>query len=99
MRLKEAVTLWRAHAGAGSWQDLSSPVGKPTLEEVFWQDLRPHRGPMLEQSVPEGLHPMEWKQAGAVHEALQHVGRSYAGGVRGRLSPMGGTTYWSRGRM
>jgi len=39
--LKEVVTPWRAHAGAGCWQN-----------------LRPHGGPTLEQSVPKGLRPV-----------------------------------------
>lgn len=30
-----------------------------------WQDLRPHKGPMLEQSVAEGMHPMEGTHVGA----------------------------------
>jgi len=39
---------------------------------------------MLEQPVPEGLHP---------------VGRTHAGEVHGELSLMGGTTGWSKGRV
>ncbi|GAB0209448.1 ubiquitin-conjugating enzyme E2 R2-like [Grus japonensis] len=35
--LKEAVTPWEAHAGAGSWQDLWRE--EPMLEQVCWQDL------------------------------------------------------------
>jgi len=34
---KEAVTLWEAHAGAGSCQDPWRE--EPTLVQVFWQDL------------------------------------------------------------
>ncbi|XP_049681242.1 EH domain-containing protein 4 isoform X1 [Accipiter gentilis] len=55
-----------------------------TLEQVFWQDLRPHRGPAPEQSVPEGLQPMKGTHAGEVY---------------GGLSPMGRTPRWSRGRV
>ena len=46
---------------------------------------------MLEQSVPEGLHPVEghMTHAGAVHEELQPMGRTHFGEVCGGLSPMG----------
>jgi len=43
---------------------------------------------MPEQSVPEGVHPMEATHSGAVHEELQPVGRTYTGAVRGGLSPV-----------
>lgn len=29
---------------------------EPTFEQIFWWDLCPCRGPMLEQCAPEGLH-------------------------------------------
>ncbi|KAK4831704.1 hypothetical protein QYF61_018756, partial [Mycteria americana] len=54
---------------------------------------------MLEQSVPEGLHPLERTHAGAVREELQPVGRTHIGEVHGGLSPVGGTPRWSRGRV
>uniref|UniRef100_A0A8C0C1L8 Amyloid beta precursor protein binding family A member 1 n=1 Tax=Buteo japonicus TaxID=224669 RepID=A0A8C0C1L8_9AVES len=54
---------------------------------------------MLEQCVPEGLHPTEGTHAGAVREKLQPVGRIHIEEVHGGLSPMGGTTHWSRGRV
>jgi len=41
-------------------------------------------GPTLEQSVPEGL---------------QLVGRTHIGELCGELSPMRGTSSWSRGRV
>ena len=41
---------------------------EPTLEQVCWQGS--HGGPTLEQSVPEGLHPVEGTHAGAVDEKL-----------------------------
>jgi len=53
---------------------------------------------MLEQPIPEGLHPMEVTHTGAVHEELQPVGRTHIGEVHGGLSPMGGIPCWSRGR-
>ncbi|GAB0181555.1 EH domain-containing protein 4 [Grus japonensis] len=43
--------LWEAHAGASSWQDLW-PCGERSPRQST-------RGHMLEQSGPEGLHPME----------------------------------------
>jgi len=54
---------------------------------------------MLEQPVPEALHPMERTHAGAVREELQPVGRTHVGGVCGGLSPVDGTSRWSRGRV
>ena len=54
---------------------------------------------MLEQSVPEGLHPVERIHTGAVCEELQPVGRTHVGEVREGLSPVGGTPRWSRGRV
>jgi len=36
-------------------------------------------GPMLEQPVPEGLHPVGRTHAGAVREELKPVGRSHVG--------------------
>ena len=44
--------------------------------------------PMLEQSVPEGLHAMEGTHAGAVCEELQPAGRTHVGEVGGELSPV-----------
>jgi len=41
---------------------------------------------MLEQPVPEGLHPVEGTQAGAVCEELQPVGRTHVREVHGGLS-------------
>jgi len=54
---------------------------------------------MLEQSIPEGLHPMEGTHTGAVCEELQTVGRTHAGEVLGELSPLGWTPRWSKGRV
>jgi len=48
---------------------------------------------MLEQSFPEGLHPVEGTHAGAVHEELQPVGRTHLGEVHG------GTPSWNRVRV
>ncbi|KAK4810960.1 hypothetical protein QYF61_014432 [Mycteria americana] len=53
---------------------LAEPVNprreETMLEQGCWQDLWPHGGPTLEQSIPEGLHPMERAHAGAVHGRL-----------------------------
>jgi len=40
-----------------------------------------HRGPMLEQSIPEGLHAVERTHTEAVHKELQPVGKTHAGKV------------------
>ncbi|RMC12111.1 hypothetical protein DUI87_11246 [Hirundo rustica rustica] len=70
------------------------------LEQLFWQDLRPHRVLTLKQPVPEGS--VEVTHAAAAHEDLQpmewtHNGEIH-GEVHGELSPMGGIPEWSRGR-
>jgi len=59
---------------------------------------------MLEQPVPEGLHPMEGTHTGAVCEELQPLalgkfvekGRTHNGEVCGELSPIRGTSRLSR---
>ena len=53
--------------------------------------VTPRKGPTLEQSVPEGLQPIEGTYAGAICEELQLVGRTHAKEVCGGLSPIGGT--------
>ena len=35
--LKEAVSMWRARAGAGSWKNMALCVEDCTLDQVFWQ--------------------------------------------------------------
>ena len=54
---------------------------------------------MLEQPVPEGLHPMGRTHAGACREELQPVGRNHVAEVCGELSAMRGTSCWSRERV
>jgi len=65
------VTPWEAHAGAGSWQDLwihgPMETGAHTRAGLLAGLVTP-LGPTLEQSVPEGLHPVEVTHAGAVYE-------------------------------
>ena len=69
--LKEAVTLWEAHAGASSWQDLWT-LGErsPRQGRFAGRTCDPVGDPMLEQSVPEGLHSMGESHAGVVREGL-----------------------------
>jgi len=55
-------------------------------------------GPTLEQSVPEGLHPMEGTHAGAVCEELQPMGRTPVREVCGELSPVRGTFTLEQGK-
>ena len=54
---------------------------EPMLEQVCWQDVWPVGGPLPEQSIPEGLYPMERTHAGTVLEELQPVGRTHVGAV------------------
>jgi len=79
------VTLWGAHTGAVSWQDLW-PHGKrtPHWSRFAARACDPPGGPTLKQSVPEGLQPM----------GRTHIGEDGEG-----LSPVGGTPFWSRGRV
>jgi len=53
---------------------------------------------MLEQPVPEGLHPVGRTHAGAVCEELQPMGRTHAEGVCGELSPVRGTFTLGQGK-
>lgn len=48
-----------------------SPWRGAHVVAVFLAGLVAHRGPMLEQSVPGGFHPVEKTYNGAVHEELQ----------------------------
>jgi len=54
---------------------------------------------MLQQSVPEGLQPVEGTHTEAVCEELELVGRTHIEEFCGELSPMRGTSLWSRGRV
>jgi len=67
---------------------------EPMPEQVCWQDLLPHGGLALEQSVSEGLHSVGRTHAAAVCEELQPVGRTHVGEVCGELS-----SCWSRERV
>ena len=74
------------------------PVEDPTPEPVDApKDGRDSVAkPVLEQSVPEGLQPMERTHAGTDLEELQPSGRTHVGEVPGGLSPVGETPHWSR---
>lgn len=60
------------------------------------QHLWPCGWPMLEQFVPEGLHPMGRDPTRAILE-LQPMGRTHTEAVHEGLSPVGGSPCWSRG--
>ena len=86
-----------AHAGAGGcarrrlW-----PCGKAMLEQAPGRACDP-----VERGAHGGaglLAGAVTRPAGAVCEELQPVGRPHVGGVRGGLSPVGGSPRWSRGR-
>ncbi|GAB0180379.1 zinc finger and BTB domain-containing protein 5 [Grus japonensis] len=82
--LKEAVTPWEAQAGASSWQDLwSRGERSPHWSRFAGRTCDPVGDPTLEQSGPEGLHPMEGTHAGAVCEEPQPMGRTHVGEVCG----------------
>lgn len=87
---------WRTHAGADSWQELQlwreAHTGAGFLEGPV-----AHGGPSLEQSIPEGLYPMERTHIRAVLEELQTAGRTHVE-VHEGLPPMGGSPCWSRGK-
>jgi len=53
---------------------------------------------MLEEPVPEGLHPMGRTHTGAVCEELQPVGRTHVGEVCGELSPVRGIFTLEQGK-
>jgi len=53
---------------------------------------------MLEQPVPEGLHPVGRTHVGAVREELQPVGRTHIGEVCGQLSSVRGTFRLEQGK-
>jgi len=55
-------------------------------------------GCMLEQPVPEGLHPVGRTHAGAVCEELQPVGRTHIGEICGELSTVRGTFTLEQGK-
>ena len=58
--LKEAVTLWGAHAGAGSCQESADPWREePKPEQVCWQSLGPHGDPHWSSLFLEDCTPWE----------------------------------------
>ncbi|GAB0178755.1 zinc finger and BTB domain-containing protein 5 [Grus japonensis] len=76
---------WEAHPGASSWPDRwTCGERSPHGSRFAGRTCDPVGDPTLEQSGPEGLHPVGETHAGKVHEGL---------------SPVGGTPCWSRGTM
>jgi len=57
-------------------------MGDPRWSSLFLKDGTPWEGPTLGQFV----------------EDCKPTGRTHAGAVSGRLSPVGGATHWGRGR-
>ena len=81
---------------------LAGPVDpwreEPTLEQAPSSACDTIGEPILKQSVPEGLHPMEGTHTGATCEELQLVERTHVGKVSQGLCSVGATPHWSRGR-
>ncbi|PKU41973.1 suppression of tumorigenicity 5 protein isoform x4 [Limosa lapponica baueri] len=98
--LKEAVTLWETHAGAGSWQDLW-PHGErsPHWSRFAGRTCDPMGDPHWSSLLLKDCTPTEGTHVGAVCEELQPVGRTQVGETHEGPSPMGGTPRWSRGRV
>lgn len=73
--------------GAAAWEEprLKRAPGRGC---ALWRGVHAGAGRTLEQSVPEGLYPMERDLAGAVLRELQSVGRTHIGKVGAGLSPM-----------
>ncbi|PKU38096.1 ubx domain-containing protein 4 [Limosa lapponica baueri] len=72
------------------------PMGSPRWSRFAGRISDPMLGSTTEQSVPEGLHPMERTHTGAVCEELQPVGGTKIGEVCGDVYPVGRTPHWSR---
>jgi len=87
---------WRAHTGAGSWQELHPMVRSPCRSKFSSRNLD-HWGTCAGAVAPEGVHPMKRTRAGAVLEELQPMERTNSGEVCEGLYPAGETPHWSRG--
>lgn len=61
----------------------------------FLAEIVACEGPMLDQSILEGLYPMYRTHSGAVHQELQPMGRTDVGGVCRGLYLMGGNLFHS----
>jgi len=91
------------------------PIGSPTLEQSPARACGPvkrgaHAGAGLlaglvipwgthAGAIHEDLHPVGGIHNGAVREGLQPLGRTHTEEVCGELSPVRGTSHWSRGRV
>jgi len=92
--LKEAVTLWRTCAGAGSCQDLWPCVESiPGWSRFAGRICDPVGNPCWSSLFLKDC--ILWQ--GPTLE--QFMGRTHVGAVCGGLSPMGGTPGWSRVRV
>ena len=86
--LKEVVTPWRAHAGAGLLQDLW-PHRVPTLEQPVPEGLHPVEGTHA-GVVCEDLQPMGRSHFGEVHRELWEGSHAGSGAECEESSPWGG---------
>lgn len=87
-------------AGWSSLQDLCIHIGGDHTGLGLLAGLVTLWGtPIPEQSDPGALPPVEGTQARAVSEELQPMGSTHVGEVDERLSLLGITPWWSRGRV
>lgn len=74
-----SCSLWRAHAGAGSWRDLQPMERLPHRSRFSLIGTVAHGKLTLEQSIPEELGSMERTYAGAVLEENYLMRRTHMG--------------------
>lgn len=65
------------------------------MQQVCRQDLGPHR----EFTLEHFFHPVEDTHTGIVYEEFQPTGRTHIRGIHTRLSSLGGTPPWNRGKV
>lgn len=51
---------------------------KPTQEQLFWENLSSHGRLILDQSIPEGLSPVERTHTGAGLEGMYPMRKPHA---------------------
>lgn len=73
---------WRFHIGTGSWEELLS-VERSPCRNKFSGKTGLHGPPPWEQSVSEGLCPVERVHAGAIHGGLCLMGMTPSWGREG----------------
>jgi len=97
--LKEAVTPWEAHAGAGSCQDLQTCGERSPRWSRFAGRACDLVGTHTWSSLSlKDCTPWEGTHTGAVCEELQPMGRTHIGEVCGELSPVRGTFTLEQGQ-